>query len=363
MNKDPKISSIQIRALIVSTTIGVAVLSLPNNLSNILGKDGWIPIIIAGALMIPLLLIINQIFKQNPGKDYFEIGKENLGSIIFTLCFLIFLAYLVVYVSFVVRNLGELVKAFLLPTTPIEVIILIFILSIVYISSYEIDVIARYGYFVYPIIIGFVLLFLLVSLPTADFSNTLPSLQSDLTKIPIGIKEAFLSFAGFEIILFALPYVEDKEKALKSSIIAIITITLIYFSLFMMTLTQFSIEQIKSQAFPVLIVAKLVDLPGYFLQNLDNIFMSIWVIVVFATVAPAYFGAGKVLSKIFKTKSHRYFIWVLVPIIYKVSLMPEGFVELNEILGTYLEILGFISILVIPLIIFIVGSVRRRIGK
>ena len=48
MNKDPKISDIQVRGIIVSTVIGVGVLTLPNTLGAILGKDGWMAIIIGG---------------------------------------------------------------------------------------------------------------------------------------------------------------------------------------------------------------------------------------------------------------------------------------------------------------------------
>ncbi len=85
---------------------------MPNTLGAILGKDGWMAIIIGGLLSFPLLTIINGIFKKNPGKDYFEIGKSTLGNIIFTICLVIFLAYLITFLAFVTRNLGELIKAF-----------------------------------------------------------------------------------------------------------------------------------------------------------------------------------------------------------------------------------------------------------
>ena len=363
MNKDPKISDIQVRGIIVSTVIGVGVLTLPNTLGAILGKDGWMAIIIGGLLSFPLLTIINGIFKKNPGKDYFEIGKSTLGNIIFTICLIIFLAYLIIFLAFVTRNLGELIKAFLLPTTPVELIIFLFILSTSYIASYEIDVIARAGYFIYPVIIGFAVLVIIVSLPTADFTNVLPVFQSDLKSIVNGVKETFFTFTGFEMILFVIPYVEEKEKTLKSSILAMGIVTLINFALFIMTLTQFSIEEIKRHTYPVLMLAKLIDLPGYFLQNLDGVFMAIWVLAVFGSMAPAYFGAGKILCKIFKTKSHKYFIWMLIPLIFWTSLIPRNFEELYMSLGKYFNILGFISVVIVPLSIFIVGKIKKKVGK
>lgn len=363
MNKDSKISNIQVRSLIVSTVIGVGVLTLPNTLTNILGKDGWMIIIMSGILMIPLIMLITQIFKENPNKDYFEIGKETLGGTIFTICLLILLGHFIVLLGIITRSLGESVKAFLLPTTPIEVIIIIFIIASSYIAVHEIDIIVRASFFIYPIIIGFTLLIVLLSIPKADFTNALPIFQSDLHNIPKGIEETFFAFAGFEMILFALPYAEEIDKVGKSSIIAMGIVTLIYLSVFIMTLTKFSIQQIQRQMFPSIMLAKLIDLPGFFLQNLDGLFMAIWVLVIYSTMGPTYFAAGKTLSKIFNTKGHKHFIWALVPIIYWISLKPDNISELDNTLSKATKGLGFISVVVVPLFIYIVGIVKRRMAK
>lgn len=365
MSKDLKVSSIQIRGLIVSSVIGVQVLTLPNTLSNIMGKDGWIAILLAGLLMIPIVIVINKIFEINPNKDFFQIGRDSLGSVGFTLCLLIYLVYFIIFTAYISRTLGELIKAFLLPTTPIEFIIITFILACSYIALYEIDSIVRAGYFIYPVIIGFVLLLVLVSIPTMKFTDVLPVFQSDLTQIPRGIQTAFLSYAGFELMLFALPYVEkgERDKTLKAGVLSIIIVTIIYLGMFIISITHFSLEQIQRQTYPILMLAKLIDLPGYFLQNLDGIFMAIWVLVVFATMSPAYFASGKILGKMFKLEKHKYFIWGLIPVIYFISLHPENIVVLDETLGKYVNILGFISIVTIPFLILIVGSIRKRLKK
>lgn len=361
MNKEIKVSRIQIRGLIVSTVIGVGVLSLPFDLANTMDNKGWMAIIISGLLTIPIIYIINKIFEQNPKKDFFQIGEEALGKVLFTICKIIILAYLVVLMSYVTRTLGELIKAFLLPTTPTEVIVLTFILTCSYIASYEIDVIARAGYFTYPIILIFAAIIILISLPNADFSNLLPITNIDLTKFPAGIKASILSFAGFEIILFALPFVENKEGVFKSCIYAIVEIVIFYVLMFVMVISHFSIKQIQRQNYPVLQLAKKIDLPGYFLENLDGLVMTVWIIIIFATVIPIYFGAGKTISKIFNTKKHKYFIWALVPIVYFVAFAPDNFVTVNKVMLFYFNILALFSIVLIPSLIFAVDSFKKRV--
>ena len=52
MAKENKLSNKQIKALVVSTTVGVGILSLPNRLAIANGNDGWIPLILSGLLII-----------------------------------------------------------------------------------------------------------------------------------------------------------------------------------------------------------------------------------------------------------------------------------------------------------------------
>ena len=360
MNKDPKISNIQMRALIVSTIIGVGILSLPNQLAGALDKDGWIAIIISTVSIMPVLMIINTIFKDNAGKDFFEIGKVALGKPIFIFCLIIYLMYYIAVSAFVVRVLGDLIKGFLLTNTPIQLIIVVFLLAVSYSAISEIDVIARVAYLTYPLVIGLAILLILLALPGADYTNILPVFQSDIKNLPEALRVAVFSFSGFEILLFCIPYAEQKEKVFKTSIKAILVVGIIYLVLFFATLTQFSIDHIKADPYPLLMVAKLIDLPGYFLQNLDGLVMAIWVLVIFSTVLPLLYSSGKILGKLFDAKSHKYFVLILIPVIYVVSAMPKNITELNPIIEIFMRYSGLLVTTIIPLAILVVGRIRRR---
>lgn len=362
MNKDPKISHIQLRGLIVSNVIGVGVLALPNTLAEPVGNNGWLIIMITGVIFIGLFVLYDKIFKLYPGKAIFEIAKETLGFFSYP-SLIIMCIYFTLTGAIVARNLGELMKVFLLQNTPIGVIILVFIMASTYLASYEIDSIARLGYFLYPIIILFTVSIIAISLPKADFTNMLPVFETDMKSIIKGIGVALFSFYGIEISLFALPFVEQRDKALKSGILAIVTIVLIYISLNIMTVSHFSIEQIKSIVYPVLMLVRQLDLPGFFLENLDGLVIALWSLVVFATMVPTYFVAAKILSKVFNIKKHKYFVLGLVPVIFIISMLPENFIELFDVLGRYHNIFAFISLLVIPVSILISASVRKKVSK
>lgn len=167
-----------------------------------------------------------------------------------------------ILLGFISRNLGEMIKSFLLVKTPVEVIILVFILATSYIACYEIDVIARAGFIIFPIIVFFIIVIVLISIPKADFTNLLPLFQFDLKDIPKGINIAFFSYMGFEVCLFAIPYLEKREDSFKFTSIGILIVILMYVSIYIVTIAQFSIKQVERQTWPVLTLVKIVNLPG-----------------------------------------------------------------------------------------------------
>ena len=360
-----EISNNQIRGLIVSTVIGAGILSLPNKMAMAIGNDGWIPIVIGGMFSIITVLIMNKIFQLYPDMDFFEIGREVLGKWVFNIFIFVFLIYNLTLMASLSRNIAELVKAFLLETTPPEVLIISFILVTTYIARSEIQTIGRLGYHIYPLILVSVMMLIALSLPSLDYTNALPVFRFNANKLPKAVVDSYFSFTGFEILLFAIPFAEgrkDKSRLVKTSIIAICIIILIYVLVFFLTLSQYGLHSLQRQAFPTLSLVKEIDLPGFFIENLDGIAMAIWTLVIFATMASSYYSSGKILSNLFAVREHGIFIIPMVPIIYIISLIPQNVLEVEEILGTLLNYLGITSIVIMPTLIYLIGlfKVRRQ---
>lgn len=360
MNENSKVSSKQIRSLVVSTVVGIGILGLPSKIAAVLGNDGWIAIILGGLLIVPIIIFMNKIFQFYPGKDFFQIGHEVLGKWVFNSFLLIFLFYLIMLASFVTRNMAEIVKAFLLETTPTEVIIITFILVTSYIARSDINIIGRISYHVYPIILGFVIIVTLITLTGLDFTNMLPLFQSNIKDFPKGIGITFFSYLGFEILLFVLPFAEEREKTVKYSLIGIGFVIVMYLIIFVISLSQYGLEHLQRQLFPTLALIKEVDLPGFFIENLDGVVMGVWVLVIAGTMGPVYYSAGKVISNLFSTKSHDLFIIPLLPIIYLVSLIPQSLIEVNVVLAKMINYCGLISIVLMPALIFCIGYYKIR---
>lgn len=363
MEGNKRVSNKQIRAMVVSTIVGVGILSLPNQLAMASGNDGWVSILVAGLLTIGVVVFIGKIFDIYPDKDFFQIGREVLGNGIFSIFLIILFAYFIALVAFLSRSLAELIRAFLLATTPTEVIIITFILCTSYIAREEINIIGRLAYHIYPLILISTAALIIVSIPGLDPTNILPLFQSNVKEVPGGIRTSFFSFVGYEILLFSFFYSEKKDGRLKSAIQGVLIVMVIYVTIFFTTLAQYGLHGLQRQAYPTLSLVKEIDLPGFFVENLDGVAMAIWVLIVFSTMAPSYYSAAKVFSNLLNVKDHSMFILPILPIAYIISLLPQNTVTLTETLGKFLDYSGLIVIVILPVLIYFVGIYKLRRNK
>lgn len=358
--EEHKISNGQLKALIITANIGVGILSLPSSIADIMNNAGWIAIVLGGLATLPFVYIMNKLAEMYRGRIFYEYGKEVVGNILFKIFNVVYLTYFLVFLAFVVRIFGEVIEAYLLQNTPIEVIILTMLLVTSYIGRSDIKSISRMAFLILYIIAISTIIFVILSLPTLDLTNLFPAFKFDIKDIPKGVSTVFFSYVGFEIILIALAYVEDSKSTLKFSFLGIFYTILIYITTFFITLSQFGIHELKKQIWPSISIMREIELPGFFIENLDGIMMASWVLVVFATMGPLMYASGVVLSNLFNTRKHNFFVLPLVTIVMIIALIPESLTQVYSTMDMIVRYLAIFAIIIAPTILFIVSLLKRR---
>ncbi|MEY8303455.1 GerAB/ArcD/ProY family transporter [Anaerosalibacter bizertensis] len=360
MEQHSRLSNGQLKALIITANIGVGILSLPSSIADIMNNAGWIAIVLGGLATLPFVYIMNKLAEMYRGRIFYEYGKEVVGNILFKIFNVVYLTYFLVFLAFVVRIFGEVIEAYLLQNTPIEVIMFTMLLATSYIGRSDIESLSRMAFLILPIIALITIFFVILSLPTLDFTNVLPAFRFNIKDVPKGVVTVFFSYMGFEIILVALAYTKDSRSALKYSIRGILYTTIIYLVTFFITLSQFGIHELKKQIWPSISVMREIDLPGFFIENLDGIMMANWVLVVFATMGPLMYAGGVVLSSLFNTKKHNFFVIPLIPIVMIIALIPESLTQVYSTMDMIVRYLAIFTIIIAPTILFIVSLLKRR---
>lgn len=360
--EEHKISNGQLKALIITANVGVGILSLPSTVADIMNNAGWIAIILGGLATLPFVYIMNKLAEMYRGRIFYEYGKEIVGNTLFKIFNVVYLTYFLVFLAFVVRIFGEVIEAYLLQNTPIEVIMFTMLLATSYIGRSDIESLSRMAFLILPIIALITIFFVILSLPTLDFTNVLPAFRFNIKDVPKGVVTVFFSYVGFEIILIALAYVEDSKSALKTSFLSIFYTTIIYLVTFFITLSQFGIHELKKQIWPSISIMREIEVPGFFIENLDGLVMAAWVLIVFATMGPLMYGGGVVLSSIFNTKKYNFFVIPIIPIVMIIALIPENVTQVYLNMELVVRILAVFSIIIAPTILLIISFLKRRKG-
>lgn len=358
-----KIMSNQLFSVLVIDIIGIGILSLPGTLAKNAGPDSLIVLVIGSLLFLVQALIIQRLVTKFPHKTIIEITKtilfKPLGIFIGSLYFL----YLLIVTGIIVRAFGEITKNFLLTKTPIEVVIISFLITAIYLVRSGIESIARLSVIALPLAIIPAIIVMLLAIPDLDFTVFLPVLHTSLPKLIKVLPQVFFSYIGFEIILILGFFVKDTHNIKKTSIKCIGLISIVYFIFTAITIARFGIEENKNLIWPVVTLFKSVDLPGTLLENVEVVIMSTWLLSIFMTVAIAYFGAVLLLSRILKSKEHNYLSIILLPIIYVISLIPENVAEVYDYMDMFANYLGTAFAVVIPIVLLFISFFRRKSKK
>ncbi|HYE81435.1 MAG TPA: endospore germination permease [Clostridia bacterium] len=324
------VSPYQLAMLIIMTVISVGVFSIASDAAEAAGTDGWLTVAIAGALNLLAVLIIVRLNSSFPGKTFAEYSQIIIGTIPGKGLICLFAVYLLFVIAYITRAFTEVVKMFLLFRTPTEVIMLSLILVCTYIVRGGVECIARVNELIFPVLFIPFFILLLFGFPIMDFSNLLPVLQTPPDKILTAIPALTFSFGGIELALYYIGFMKNPKKAYKPAIVAVLFITL-----FLIMITAFCIAAFGKNAttqflWPLVTYFRAISLPGLFIERLDGIILSLWMLTVFTTIVSAYFIVGYSISRVVGTKEQKQYILPLSIVIYYLALQPDSLAELYE---------------------------------
>ncbi len=357
------ITSNQLFSVLITLIVGIGVLSLPRALADKVGPDSLFLVVIGTFIFMVLAWLTTKLIEKFPNSTIIEIGEDLMGKPIGILLGATYFLYIVLLISLEIRAFGEITKSFLLISTPIEVLMISFLLVAAYTVRSGIECIARMSVLILPLSLIPALIVMPMALPDADLTNFLPILRTPPMDILKSIPEVLFSFLGFEFILFLGFFVKDHKKVKKTSLWAIFTISIIYIYTVFITIARFGVQETKSLIWPVLTLFKNIDIPGTILENVEIVILSTWILSIFMTIVITYFGAVFLFSRLIKSKEHNYLVLPLLPIVYIIALVPENVAHIYTYLGLYSNVFGSIFGIAIPIILLIVSLFKRRPKK
>ncbi len=354
------VSPYQIAMLIIMSVISVGVFSIAADAADAAGQDGWLAVVFAGVLNIAAVIILVRLNARFPGKTFVEYSQIILGTIIGKVLTCLFAVYLLLIIAFVTRSFTEVVKMFLLFRTPTEVIMLSLILVCTYIVRGGVECIARINELLFPLLFIPFIVILLFGFPNMDFSNLLPVMQTPPEKFLTAVPTLAFSFGGIELALFYIGFMREPKKAMKPAIIAVA-----FLIVFVTAITAFCIATFGSKAtilfiWPLLNYIRSISLPGLFVERLDGVILSLWVLTVFTTIVSSYFIVSYSISKVAGTKEQKQYVLPLAIVIYYLALQPDSLAELFEWGSAIFPYAIAFFLYILPIALLLVAKLRKQ---
>ena len=348
--------------ILMLTIVGAGILTLPRDLAVMVESDHWIILLVGGFIALVAVLVHGAIIRLKPRKHYFDILCDALTKPIAYLVGFAYVIYLIIAVGSIVRIFGDGIKMYLLANTPIEVINISMLVTCVYLARKGIEVLGRMLQFLVPILIVLSTFIICLTLTKSDFTNLLPVFQITFQDILKGIPTTVLSFAGFEVLLFFGVFLDKPKKATWGSI-AIIVVLIYYISILIATLAQFGPIQMKYLLWPTLDLFDTIELPGLFIENVQVILMSLWVLFTFSSMAPTYLASVVMVKSLTGSRDQAYLAAPLLPFIYFASIIPENIAEAYKIIGIYSKYFASTMTFGIPIIVLVSLVIQKKLGK
>ncbi len=356
-----RISNLQIIFLTANFIFSSAVISLPQIIVQIGGQNAWlVPILLFPILYLIILVIFGKKRNHERLNNLFIIGKNFRAS---EIGFIIFFA-LVVVVAFLhdLRALMDFVATVLLPATPINMVMVLSILTISYITLAGLEVISRIN----SIHVG-LLLFIILMLPfllinEIDLGNLkpLPSLHT----ISSLLQTSYLSFSWMGEMLFIIiiianvnPVHEARNAVISGTAVGLFLFFLILF----LEITVLGTKIVGESVYPTYILIQQINLSD-FLDRLDLIIVAFWLPAFIAKLAYLLYALNHCFSFIYKSNTNKF----LIPIAFilgflSILLFKNNLDHLNFSFYTWSS-LGLLLEGIIVLFFVFVKRVCRKEG-
>lgn len=345
---------------IVVTVVGVGVFSYPNRMANIVGTDGWFVTILAGVLCFFFLTLIYRVVNRNNYSTFYRMLEDNLGRFIskgfgFILCI-----HFIFSVALGMRVFAEVIKMYLLEQTPTEFILLLMILTGIYLVRGEVSALVKFNEIAFVAMFVPMIIILIFATRGGELANVLPVLQSKPIEYVKALPYATYAFGGFEIAYLIMPFMREKDGIRKAMFNSILFITVFYIIVTILCLMFFTKEHTKNLLWPTITLIRAIVIPGAFIERWEGIVMALWVMFYFTTFVNMYYFSGDIVKEAFDLHDIKLSSSIIAPFIYIIALYPQNIAELYDLSGKITPLLSLFSFIVLPLVLLLFTSLKRR---
>jgi spore germination protein len=263
--------------------------------ARVIGADGYLAILVAFTLTLPITLLAWYFTSQYPGLTMIEYAPLILGKVLGFIYNLLYLSGLFLITIVFFREVTGLAYGFLITRAPVLFANILTVTSAIYLSYYGVSSVARLASFLFPATL-FLTATILLAFQNWQLLNILPVGGETMGVYFRGGIESLYIFYPLTLIFQAAGFADRREKVLPLSCLALGLVTGLYLLNYVGITGVFTAEGITRYLWPNMEFSRTIDLP--FFEEIGLVFNVAWGVLSYSTVTILLFFLSHGLAQL-----------------------------------------------------------------
>jgi len=350
------ISMFQFSILYFTFIISTIDIFVPYLIVQRAGRDGWISVIAALFVMLPVAANAIALTLRFPRRSFIEYSQLILGPLPGRIVGFFYLFAILVLGATTARELGEIMKIAFFEKTPQIVFPFLTVFLTTYIVWNGFEVINRVNGIFLPIGLFFLVFVFSAVVPRADLTRYLPIMENGFKQAVSGSLILVAQMSEGLFLFSILPLLTQPRKVIKA---ALITIPLLNGSLLLGTISiaVFGLEPTMRLLIPALELSRVIEIPG--LPRLDMFIMAGWYTGIFVKLSLIHYLLVLLTAQWAGLESYKPIIIPYGVIIVTLSILMFGSAtELVQFIGSPFTYFLLTFEFAVPLILLVISLLR-----
>lgn len=354
-----KITSLQMALLMYPTIVATAILAVPSLTAKYAQQDLWISPILASVVGIFTVYITSRLNKLYPNKTIIQMSENIMGKVPGKLITLFFLFFYIHVTGLIVRDYSEFLVGSFFFKTPITIISgsMVFLCALAVRGG--IEVLGRVAQLFSPIFCIPLIILIILLIPEFRISNLSPILEGGFFPAMKGAIVPSGWFSEFFIMIFLLPFLNEKKKGMKYGMVAVVVVML---TLVVVNLTVQLVlgTTTATKVYPLMNVSRYIGV-GDFFEHLESISMAIWIMGAFVKISVFYYAVSSGIAQWFNLSDFRLVIWPVAILIVEFSFWSiPNIMEYSRFDFIAFPFYAIFIQVIIPVFLLLIATIQKK---
>ncbi|WP_233184562.1 GerAB/ArcD/ProY family transporter [Paenibacillus sonchi] len=322
-----KLSPFHVAVLVHMSQIGIVVFSLPRQLADYFGTNGWL-VLLPGLLVTSFnIYLITLVHRLGDGKSVFEIMERSIPKVILYPVYLGLCAVWLIFGCMIGKKYVLLFQMIAFPTTnpmlfkmALDVLLFLLIIKGIFTISKAATFFFWITFWMYFLLFWF--------LPSFSWVRLTPFILQGGHDQFKGALEIYTAYLGYELSILLFPYMDKSKKSLAAIYAGNAYLSLIYICLSLISFGFFSFGQLKKLLFPLLDMLAYIQFP--FVERLENMLYGFFLFLILITAAMYWWGAIEAMRRMIPKLKIPVMTFLLMVIAYCISYIPKTLDQVNN---------------------------------